>query len=130
MTAVHRLSCNCLSRSFLGNTLAELRRGCPPIYITPDLRVTVAANLQAKIIQQIRTAWEGFPQRTIDGVRIDTPGGWRVRSSVTEPALTFRFEGLDWPALDDLVERFCKTMPDDGDELWGCFKAAMGSEES
>ncbi len=118
-----------LARS--GKTLAELRRGCPPIYITPDLRVTVAANLQAKIIQQIRTAWEGFPQRTIDGVRIDTPGGWAlVRSSVTEPALTFRFEGLDWPALDDLVERFCKTMPDYGDELWGCFKAAMGSEES
>jgi phosphomannomutase / phosphoglucomutase len=118
-----------LARS--GQTLAEVRRGCPPIYITPDLRVTVAADVQPKIIQQIRTAWEGFPQRTIDGVRIDTPGGWAlVRSSVTEPALTFRFEGLDWHALDDLVERFCDTMPEYGDELWGRFKAAVGGDDS
>jgi phosphomannomutase / phosphoglucomutase len=118
-----------LARS--GQTLAEIRRGCPPIYITPDLRVTVAADAQPKIIQQIRTAWEGFPQRTIDGVRIDTPGGWAlVRSSVTEPALTFRFEGLDWNALDDLVERFCDAMPEYGDELWGRFKAAVGGEQS
>ena len=59
------------------------------------------------------------------------PGGWAlVRSSVTEPALTFRFEGLDWHALDDLVERFCDAMPEYGDELWGRFKAAVGGEES
>ena len=118
-----------LARS--GRTLAEVRRACPPIYITPDLRVTVAPDVQPKIIQQIRAAWEGFPQRTVDGVRIDTPGGWALaRSSVTEPAMTFRFEGLDWHALDDLVERFCHTMPEYGDELWIRFKAAVGGEES
>ena len=71
-----------------------------------------------------------FRSKTIDGVRIDMPGGWAlVRSSVTEPALTFRFEGLDWHALDDLVERFCDTMPEFGDELWGHFKAAVGGVE-
>ena len=81
------------------------------------------------VIQQIRAAWEGFPQRTVDGVRIDTPGGWALaRSSVTEPAMTFRFEGLDWHALDDLVERFCHAMPEYGDELLGHFKAAVGGE--
>jgi phosphomannomutase len=124
----------CLVIAYLartGKALAELRHACPRIYITPDLRVTVAPNLQSNIIQQIRTAWEGFPQRTIDGVRIDTPGGWAlVRSSVTEPALTFRFEGLDWHALDDLVERFCDAMPEYGGELLARFKAAMGNEES
>ncbi len=87
-------------------------------------------TIQPKMIEQIRAAWEGFPQRTIDGVRIDTPGGWAlVRSSVTEPALTFRFEGLDWHALDDLVERFCDAMPEYGDELRGHFRAAIGGEE-
>lgn len=44
--------------------------------------------------------------------------------------MTFRFEGLDWHALDDLVERFCHAMPEYGDELWGRFKAAVGGEES
>jgi phosphomannomutase len=117
-----------LARS--GQTLAELRRACPPVYMTPDLRVTMAPDVQAKIVERICTAWQGFPQRTIGGVRIDTPGGWAlVRSSVTEPALTFRFEGLDWPALDDLVERFCAAMPEYGDELRQNFMAAMGGEE-
>jgi phosphomannomutase / phosphoglucomutase len=117
-----------LARS--GQTLAELRRACPPIYMTPDLRLTIPPDIQPKIIEEIRSAWDGFPQRTIDGVRIDTPCGWAlVRSSVTEPALTFRFEGLDWHALDNLVERFCRAMPKYGDELWGKFRAAMGGEE-
>ena len=49
---------------------------------------------------------------------------------MTEPALTFRFEGLDWHALEDLVERFCDALPDElGEELWGRYRAAMGSGE-
>jgi phosphomannomutase / phosphoglucomutase len=110
-----------------GKTLAEVRRGCPAVYMTPDLRLTMPPDVQKTVLDQIRAAWADFPQRTVDGVRIDTPGGWAlVRSSVTEPALTFRFEGLDWPALDDLVERFCDAMPDCGDELWAQFKSAVG----
>jgi phosphomannomutase len=113
-----------------GQTLAELRRACPAVFMTPDLRVTMGPDAQAKVIEQIRTAWKDFPQRTVDGVRIDTPGGWAlVRSSVTEPALTFRFEGLDWHALDDLVERFCAAMPEYGDELREHFRAEMGGDE-
>jgi phosphomannomutase / phosphoglucomutase len=123
----------CLVIAYLARsdqTLAELRRACPPVYMTPDLRLSIDPDVQPKIIEQIRMAWDGFPQRTIDGVRIDTPCGWAlVRSSVTEPALTFRFEGLDWHALDDLVERFCDSMPQYGGELWEHFRAAMGSEE-
>ena len=116
-----------LARS--GQSLSELRRACPPVYMTPDLRVSVAPDRQAKIIEQVRAAWSEFPQRVIDGVRIDLPGGWAlVRSSVTEPALTFRFEGLDWHALDDLVERFCNALPELGDELWTRYRAAIGSE--
>lgn len=113
-----------------GKTLAELRRGCPPIYMTPDLRITMPPNVQTAVLDKIQTAWAGFPQKTIDGIRIDTPCGWAlVRSSVTEPALTFRFEGIEWPALDDLVKRFCTAMPEYGDQLWSQFKAAVGGEE-
>lgn len=117
-----------LARS--GKTLAELRRGCPQVYMTPDLRITMPPSVQTSVLNQIRSAWAGFPQRSIDGVRIDTPCGWAlVRSSVTESALTFRFEGIEWPALDDLVKRFCDAIPDYGKELWTQFKIAIGGEE-
>jgi phosphomannomutase / phosphoglucomutase len=123
----------CLAIAYLartGKSLGELRRGCPAVYITSDLRLEMAPAAQAAVLDQIRTSWRDFPQRTIDGVRIDMPGGWAlVRSSVTEAALTFRFEGLDWHALDDLVERFCDAMPDYGDELWVRFKADVGGAD-
>jgi phosphomannomutase len=103
-------------------TLGELRRGCPPIYMTPELRLPMPPDVQEATIGQVMAAWAEFPQRTADGVRIDTPGGWAlVRSSTTEPALTFRFEGLDWHALEDLVERFCDVLPGCGDQLWECY---------
>ena len=77
----------------------------------------------------IRAAWSQFPQSTLDGVRIEFPGGWALaRRSVTEPSMTFRFEGLDWHALDDLVERFCDALPELGDELWMRYRAAMGGD--
>ena len=115
-----------LARS--GQTLAQLRRGCPAVYMTPDLRVPMAVDAQAAVIENARTAWAQFPQQAIDGVRINIPGGWAlVRSSVTEPALMFRFEGLDWRALDDLVERFCDSLPELGDDLWLRYRAAMGA---
>ncbi|MEN6459574.1 MAG: hypothetical protein ABFC63_11675 [Thermoguttaceae bacterium] len=109
--------------------LSELRRACPPVYMTPDLRVPVTADGHASLIERVRTNWNGFQKPSVDGVRIDTPGGWALmRSSVTEPALTFRFEGLDWNALDDLVKRFCDALPDDlSDDLWGRYRAAMGA---
>ena len=81
--------------------------------MTPDLRVSVPAASNSRRHRTGPRGMVAFPQRTLDGVRIDMPGGWAlVRSSVTEPALTFRFEGLDWHALDDLVERFCDTLPE------------------
>lgn len=114
-----------------GKSLAELRRGCPPVFVTSDLRLPLPPSSQAAVLDQIRAAWRDFPQRNVDGVRVDLPGGWAlVRSSVTEPALTFRFEGLDWPALDDLVERFCDAIPEYGDELWGRYRADVGGAGS
>jgi len=118
-----------LARS--GRKPSEARRQSPPIHMTPDLRVPVAPPQQPGIIERVGAAWADFPQLKTDGVRIDTPGGWAlVRGSVTEPALTFRFEGLDWHALNDLVERFRNTLPKEiGEELWRRYRAAMGGEE-
>ena len=81
---------------------------------------------QPKVVEQICAAWSQFPQTMLGGIRINLPGGWAlVRSSGVDPVLSFRFEGLDWPALEDLVERFCNAIPEFGDELWTRYRAAM-----
>ncbi len=78
------------------------------------------------MIDHVRAAWSDHPQTTIDGVRIETPAGWAlIRSSVTEPALTFRFESVDWYGLDHLVRRFCDSLPKVGEELWGRYESAV-----
>jgi phosphomannomutase len=112
-----------------GQTLAEVRRACPAVFITPDLRVSAAHDARDRAVEQIRQAWAEHPQTTIDGIRIDLPGGWAlVRHSVTEPALTFRFESADWHGVEDLVERFCAILPELGPQLWSSYKAAMGQQ--
>ncbi len=125
-------------------SLARLRRACPPVYMTPDLRLPMPVDAQRHVVEQIREAWIGFPQQCFDvastfgrqntaprpdGLRIDTPCGWALvvgSAASSEPGLSFRFEALDWHALDDLVERFCRSLPERGDELRRCYAAAMG----
>jgi phosphomannomutase len=112
-----------LARS--GRTLSSFRRECPPIFATPDLCVPAAPC--DEIVSRLRAAWSEFPQQTLDGLRIETPGGWAlVQPGEREHSLAFRFEALDWHALDDLVERFCDLMPECGEELWGRYRTAIG----
>lgn len=114
-----------------GKTLAQWRWECPPMYITPELHVSIPLESQARIMEKIRQEWSSFSQQVIDGVRVDTPGGWfLVRSSAAESTLSFRFESLDWPALDHLVQRFCDTIPELGKELWQNYVTGMGLTET
>lgn len=114
-----------LARS--GKSLAELRRSCPAIYMTPELRVHVERPRVVHTLDAVRAAWHEYPQTLLDGVRVDFPEGWAlVRSSVTESALTFRFESTSWEHLHKLVWRFCDAMPDIGDTLWARYEEAMG----
>jgi phosphomannomutase/phosphoglucomutase len=111
-----------------GHALSQLCRECPGVFITPDLRVAVALEHQQDVIDLARAAWSEHPQTTIDGVRIDFPEGWALmRGSVTDPALTFRFEAADLGWLSELVRRFCDKLEALGDELWARYEAAMGS---
>jgi phosphomannomutase len=109
------------------NTMNQLRRECPPIYITPDLRISAAPELQADVIARVCKVWADCPQETIDGVRINMPDGWvLVRESVTESALTFRFEGRNHESLDNLVKRFCAEMPEFRDQIRTQYDTAIG----
>lgn len=110
--------------------LFEVRRGCPKVFTTPDLRVALEAAAQREALDRVQSAWANCPQQTLDGVRVDMPNGWAlVRPSVTESALTFRFESGDWQELEELVGQFCNTLGDVGDRLWTTYEAAIGRRD-
>jgi phosphomannomutase / phosphoglucomutase len=113
-----------------GKSLVELRRECPPVYITPDLRVHCDTLGQEEVLRDVRKAWSKYPQTFLDGVRIEFPDGWAlVRSSVTEPGLTFRFEAADWAGLRRRVRGFCAPLGELGDALWMQYTAAMEPDD-
>ncbi len=110
-----------------GVTLSELRRRCPKVFSTPDLRVAMPAESQRRLLDLVRRTWPDRPQSEIDGVRVEFPEGWAlVRGSVTESALTLRFEATDWLALNDLIWRFAEALPEIGDEIWLRYQASQG----
>ena len=109
-------------------TLSQWRWECPPTYVTPELQIEMPLQSQARIMEKIRREWSSFSQQVADGIRIETPGGWfLVRPSAADSVLNFRFESLDWPALDHLVQRVCDTIEDWGKELWRQYAAAIGT---
>ncbi|MCR4413471.1 MAG: hypothetical protein NUV77_13705 [Thermoguttaceae bacterium] len=110
-----------------GVRLSDLRRRCPRVFSTPDLRVALPAARQRRILDLVRRAWPDRPRSELDGVRVEFPEGWAlVRGSVTESALTFRFEATDWLALNDLIWRFAQALPEIGDEVWLRYQASQG----
>lgn len=112
-----------------GRTLGELRRQCPPVFLTPDLRLPIDPTASDELIEAIRLAWSEYPQLSIDGVRVDFPDGWAlVRASVTEPVLTFRFESTGLAELERLVRRYCDRIPKLGNQLWDVYRARAEGE--
>lgn len=111
-----------------GRTLAEHRRACPAVYITPDLRVAWEPARHPEVLRRVSGTWADRPQSTLDGVRIEFPDGWAlVRSSVTEAGLTFRFESSGWSQLQDLVWQFCEPLGDVGEQVWEVYGRSMGT---
>jgi phosphomannomutase / phosphoglucomutase len=110
-----------------GRPLSELRRQVPQVFITPDLRVPVKPKDQKAVLAQVRKTWSKHPQTELDGIRITLPDGWAlIRGSISEPALTFRFESTHWHTLGDTALHFCETLPTIGALLWVRYQDAMG----
>lgn len=113
-----------------GDLLSELRREAPEAFITPELRVGVKSKHHADVLRQVREAFAEYPQTDFGGVRVNLPEGWAlVRSSITEPAMKFRFESSDWNRLAKLVWRFTSALPGVGEAIWHRYEEAMGSHE-
>lgn len=110
-----------------GQTLAELRRSFPEVFVTPELQLPVEPEERTKILEQVRSVWSEYPQAAVDGIRIDFPQGWAlVRYSDAEPAMMFRFEASSLRGLYEMVWRFCDGLSEVGDELWTRYEEAMG----
>jgi len=88
-----------------GKRLAELIEPIGWPTITPDVRVPYEGDAAA-VVEAIATSCGGTVTR-LDGVRAEYDGGWALaRASITESAVTFRFEGRDPSHLRWIAEHF------------------------
>ncbi len=85
--------------------LADLIRPAEWPAITPDMRIPFAGDALAAV-EAIADQCGGAVTR-LDGVRASYEGGWGLaRASITEPAITFRFEGRDRDHLRQIADQF------------------------
>ncbi len=88
-----------------GKRLAELIEPIGWPTITPDVRVPYEGDA-ATVVEAIAASCGGTVTR-LDGVRAEYDGGWALgRASITESAVTFRFEGRDPSHLRWIAEHF------------------------
>ena len=105
-------------------TLRDLRLACPPVFTTPDLRLPIRGDEQDHVIVAVRDSFSSHPQLFVDGVRIDFADGWGlIRKSVTEEAITCRFEGAGAAALDRIVDAFGVALGTHGAALLELYRA-------
>jgi phosphomannomutase/phosphoglucomutase len=98
-------------------SLSDLIRGFPWPEITPDLRIPFDGDA-SKTLELIAAACT-VPVSRMDGVRAEYPNGWALaRASITEPVITFRFEGHQRQDLLTIATEFLAPVP----ELLACVK--------
>lgn len=79
--------------------------------ITPDLRIRYDGDAAAAV-EAIAAACDGQLER-MDGVRAQYEHGWALaRASITEPAITLRFEGQQRGNLREIAYRFLAPLPE------------------
>ena len=103
-----------------GRSLSSLRSECHPVYMTPDVRIHANPEKASRVFELIRGKFGDARITTVDGIKLTFAHGWAlVRRSVTEPALTFRFEGTSRHDLDHIVSMFCDSVPGLKDAISG-----------
>jgi phosphomannomutase/phosphoglucomutase len=79
--------------------------------ITPDLRIPFAGDANA-VLERIAAGCGGQVSR-LDGIRAEYDDGWGMaRASITEPAMTLRFEGRDRECVKVIAARFLAGAPE------------------
>ena len=95
-----------------GSSLADLADSVPDFYISPDIRVSLSYEEGAAVVERLKKDFSGYPQEYKDGVRIEFDGGWALcRQSVTEPAITLRFEADTPERLEEIKKQVMEKVP-------------------
>jgi phosphomannomutase/phosphoglucomutase len=96
-----------------GQPLSALAATIPRYAITPDIRIPFAGDASALLERLAAHAATQAGLEFLDGVKAHYCDGWALaRASVTEPALTLRFEGRDGPALQRIIKHFLAPAPE------------------
>lgn len=115
-----------------GRTLADLVATIPRYPSTPDIRIPYAGNRAALIAEAVTHA-RATSERTIelDGVKAYYPEGWALlRASVTEPAVTLRFEGDDVQHVRTVAEKFLGGLDPIREAVWREVLAYTGESDA
>ena len=90
-------------------TIDSLARGLPRLWMKKtkvDLSPETQGHLLALGLQRIAAAFPEAQASTLDGLRLDWPGGWLlVRSSNTEPIVRIIAEAADPTTVDEALSR-------------------------
>ena len=93
-------------------SLAELAGAIPNYLLTPDIRVPYYGSDKEEILDEAARQLAAYEPNRIDGVRIEFPDGWgMIRSSVTEPLFTLRFEAKTPTRLRDITALLLEALP-------------------
>jgi len=85
----------------------------PQYFLTPDIRVSDLGSDKTKILTALAEKLAAYKPNLIDGVRIQFADGWgMIRSSVTEPLFTLRFEATTLPRLQEIEQLFLDALPE------------------
>lgn len=97
-----------------GRPVSEIIAAMPAYASTPDIRVHFSGDKTAMIEQAAAVAKaDGAAVLRIDGVKAIYPDGWALlRGSVTEAALTLRFESGTPEQTLAVARRFTAALPD------------------
>jgi len=88
--------------------LEELLAGFDQTFVSPEIRVSAPEDVKFEIVKRMerKLASEGAKINTVDGIRVELPGGWfSVRASNTEPALVIRAEGYRQGELEAILNQ-------------------------
>jgi phosphomannomutase/phosphoglucomutase len=96
-----------------GENLSEMVADLPSYSITPDIRLPMTPEQVGELLSHLETSLKAEAQITkTDGLRLEFIDGWGlVRPSVTEAAVTLRFEGQDPETLHRLLSRMESASP-------------------
>jgi len=95
-----------------GGRLSELADAVQVYENTPDIRVPFEGDRHA-VVEQIAGAFPEERVSRLDGVKVSFSEGWGLaRPSVTEPAITFRFEAESPARLRAIMDSFLEPVPE------------------